>query len=82
MTKRTASNPRPIEVECITPILWVSNLQESLRFYVVRSGLRALQGEGDRDPRPPTNYPWAFEMRLKDPNGHVLRIGSEPRAEG
>lgn len=28
---------------------------------------------------PPTNFHWALEMRIEDPNGHVLRIGSEPR---
>jgi uncharacterized glyoxalase superfamily protein PhnB len=27
----------------------------------------------------PTNYPWAYEMRVTDPDGHVLRFGSEPR---
>lgn len=27
----------------------------------------------------PTNYPWALEMRVEDPDGHVLRIGSEPK---
>lgn len=27
---------------------------------------------------PPTNYPWAFEMHVVDPDGHVLRFGSEP----
>jgi predicted lactoylglutathione lyase len=27
----------------------------------------------------PTNYSWAYEMRLEDPDGHVLRIGSEPK---
>jgi hypothetical protein len=27
----------------------------------------------------PTNYPWAYEMHLEDPDGHVLRFGSEPR---
>ena len=28
---------------------------------------------------PPTNYPWAYEMHVEDPDGHVLRLGSEPR---
>ena len=28
---------------------------------------------------PPQNYPWAYEMKVTDPDGHVLRIGSEPR---
>lgn len=27
----------------------------------------------------PTNYPWAYEMKVRDPDGHVLRFGSEPR---
>jgi hypothetical protein len=26
---------------------------------------------------PPTNFSWACEMRIRDPDGHVLRIGSE-----
>jgi len=29
--------------------------------------------------QPPTEYPWAYEMRIEDPDGNVLRIGSEPR---
>jgi predicted enzyme related to lactoylglutathione lyase len=28
---------------------------------------------------PPTNFPWALEMHLQDPDGNVLRIGSEPK---
>lgn len=28
---------------------------------------------------PPTNYSWALEMQLEDPDGNVLRLGSEPR---
>ncbi len=27
---------------------------------------------------PPTNYPWAYEMQVGDPDGHVLRFGSDP----
>lgn len=26
----------------------------------------------------PVNYPWAYEMKVQDPDGHVLRFGSEP----
>jgi len=29
--------------------------------------------------KPPTNYSWAYEMVVEDPDGHVLRIGSEPK---
>lgn len=30
---------------------------------------------------PPTNYPWALEFHLEDPDGHVLRFGSDPKAD-
>jgi predicted enzyme related to lactoylglutathione lyase len=26
----------------------------------------------------PTNFPWALEIRVVDPDGNVLRLGSEP----
>lgn len=29
----------------------------------------------------PENYPWAYEMKVRDPDGHVLRFGSEPLEE-
>ena len=28
-----------------------------------------------------TNYPWACEMRVEDLDGHVLRIGGEPKED-
>lgn len=31
--------------------------------------------------QPPTNHAWAYEMRVQDPDGHVLRFGSEPRKD-
>ncbi len=34
-------------------------------------------GRGAQFALPPTNYPWAYEMRVEDPDGHVLRFGSE-----
>ena len=30
---------------------------------------------------PPRNYPWALEIHVEDPDGHVLRFGSEPLAD-
>ncbi len=36
---------------------------------------------GARILRPPQNYPWAFEMHVEDPDGHVLRFGSEPKTD-
>ena len=33
---------------------------------------------GARVRHPPRNYPWALEIHVEDPDGHVLRFGSEP----
>jgi catechol 2,3-dioxygenase-like lactoylglutathione lyase family enzyme len=30
---------------------------------------------------PPENFPWACEMKVGDPDGHVLRFGSDPTAD-
>jgi predicted enzyme related to lactoylglutathione lyase len=30
---------------------------------------------------PPENFPWALEMKVRDPDGHVLRFGSDPKEE-
>ena len=37
-----------------------------------------LQARGARIVQPPTNYPHALEMRVEDPDGHILRFGSGP----
>jgi hypothetical protein len=37
------------------------------------------QASGAAIRHPPENYPWAYEMKVTDPDGHVLRFGSEPR---
>lgn len=36
---------------------------------------------GARIRQKPENHPWAYEMKVEDPDGHVLRFGSEPRAD-
>ena len=28
---------------------------------------------------PPTNFPWALEFHIEDPDGNVLRLGSDPK---
>lgn len=30
----------------------------------------------------PINYPWAYEFRVEDLDGHVIRIGSAPKEDG
>jgi catechol 2,3-dioxygenase-like lactoylglutathione lyase family enzyme len=27
--------------------------------------------------QPPTNFPWALEMQVEDPDGNILRLGSD-----
>jgi predicted enzyme related to lactoylglutathione lyase len=34
---------------------------------------------GAKIRQPPTNFPWACEMQVEDPDGNVLRLGSEPK---
>ena len=38
-----------------------------------------LRERGARIRHQPTNYPWAYEMQVEDPDGNVLRFGSEPK---
>lgn len=28
--------------------------------------------------QPPVNFSWALEMQVEDPDGHILRFGTEP----
>lgn len=37
------------------------------------------KASGAKIRHPPTNYSWALEMQVEDPDGNVLRIGSDPR---
>ncbi len=36
-----------------------------------------LRASGAKIRNPPQNFPWALEMQVEDPDGNVLRIGSE-----
>jgi len=36
---------------------------------------------GARVRNPPRNYPWALEIHVEDPDGHILRFGSEPKSD-
>jgi catechol 2,3-dioxygenase-like lactoylglutathione lyase family enzyme len=37
-----------------------------------------LKAKGVTIRQSPTNYSWALEMHVEDPDGHVLRFGTEP----
>src|ERR1700722_18477919 len=37
-----------------------------------------LKAKGVTIRLPPANYSWALEMHIEDPDGHVLRLGTDP----
>ena len=43
--------------------------------------LEEHKAQGATILQEPTNYSWAYEMRVEDPDGHVLRFGSDPRKD-
>jgi catechol 2,3-dioxygenase-like lactoylglutathione lyase family enzyme len=47
----------------------------------VESLYEDYHSKGARVRHQPTNYPWAYEMQIEDPDGHVLRFGSEPKTD-
>jgi predicted lactoylglutathione lyase len=112
--------------ECSTPILMVTHLAASVRYYVdvlgfknadwgtddftcvnrgragiylcqrgqgqlgtwvwigvedVESLYNEYKASGARIRHPPQNYPWAYEMKVEDLDGHVLRFGSDCNAD-
>jgi predicted enzyme related to lactoylglutathione lyase len=38
-----------------------------------------LQAQGVKIRMEPKNFPWALEFHVEDPDGNVLRLGSEPK---
>lgn len=40
-----------------------------------------FRARGARVRQPPTNHPWAYEMQIEDPDGHVLRFGAESKPD-
>jgi predicted enzyme related to lactoylglutathione lyase len=42
---------------------------------------RELRARGATIRQPPTNFAWALELQVEDPDGNVLRLGSDPKAD-
>ncbi|MDF1502362.1 glyoxalase superfamily protein [Roseisolibacter sp. H3M3-2] len=38
-----------------------------------------LRARGATIRQPPTNFAWALELQVEDPDGNVLRLGSDPK---
>jgi len=47
----------------------------------VRALYRAYKERGAIIRQEPTNRPWALEMQIQDPDGNVLRFGSDPEEQ-
>ena len=47
----------------------------------VRALYEEYRAKGATIRQPPRNYSWALEMHVEDPDGHILRFGSEPLAD-
>jgi predicted enzyme related to lactoylglutathione lyase len=43
---------------------------------------KTFRAAGARFELPPTDFPWAYEMRIRDPDDHILRFGGGPRTQG
>ena len=74
--------PRPnalrTKFEHANPILSVADLKRSLRYYV-EALYEEYKDSGAQILQPPETFPWACEMKVGDPDGHVLRFGSDPK---
>jgi catechol 2,3-dioxygenase-like lactoylglutathione lyase family enzyme len=44
----------------------------------VKELVEELRASGAHIRHEPTNYPWALEIQVEDPDGNILRMGSEP----
>jgi len=42
---------------------------------------KEYRNQGAKIRHPPTNYEWTYEMQVEDPDGNVLRLGSEPKTD-
>ena len=52
---------------------WVGLEDDSLFDAYVECGVTVIQ--------EPRNYSWPFEMKIEDPDGNILWLGTEPKAD-
>ncbi len=55
--------------------IWVGFDGDIFQLYEV------LIAKGVKIKNPPRNFSWAFEMHVEDPDGHILRFGTDPDPE-
>jgi catechol 2,3-dioxygenase-like lactoylglutathione lyase family enzyme len=52
--------------------IWIGFDGDILKLY------EQLKARGVTIRQPPRNFSWALEMHVEDPDGHVLRFGTDP----
>ncbi len=51
--------------------VWIGLENDELFARLIEADVEVLQ--------QPENRPWAYEMKVKDPDGHILWLGTEPK---
>lgn len=54
-----------------TSTAWIGLVGDSLITYLEAHATNIIQ--------PPTNQPWAYEMKIADPDGNILWFGAGPK---
>ena len=63
-------------------------VQDEAHFGTVWIGLdgdnmfSVIQQSGAKILEPPSSKPWAYEMKIADPDGNVIWLGAEPKQPG
>ncbi|MCA9245805.1 MAG: VOC family protein [Planctomycetales bacterium] len=61
------------EREQVAPsTVWIGVESDSIFSGIEQSGAEVIQG--------PCSQPWAYEMKIADPDGNILWLGAEPKA--
>ena len=65
-----------VEAEQGHPGTWIwMGVEDAEEYY------EEYQTSGAKIREHPINYPWAYEFRVEDLDGHVIRIGSGPKED-
>ena len=59
--------------EPVPGTVWIGLKDETVIHRVANAGLDLLEG--------PSNKPWAYELKVADPDGNTIWLGTEPRPQ-
>jgi predicted enzyme related to lactoylglutathione lyase len=60
-----------VQEQVCASTVWIGLDSDSIFGEVEKPGVRVIQ--------KPTNQPWAYEMKIADPDGNILWLGAEPK---